>query len=155
MSDEREIVLTRVFAAPRNQVFDAHTRPDLLRRWFGPHGWRLVGCEVDLRPGGAWRYVLRGPAGEEMVLGGTYLTVERPDRLVMTETNVDCHARADHEAVITLEFTGATHLTHTARFPSKEIRDAVLESGMAYGVGEGFDRLADALHDLRQPHWNP
>jgi uncharacterized protein (TIGR03086 family) len=142
---DREIVITREFAAPRQRVFDAHTRPELLRRWFGPHGWRLVVCEVDLRPGGAWHHVLRGPDDEEMVLRGTYLEVDPPHRLVTTETNVDCHARAEHEAVLTLEFTGDTVLTHTARFPTAGIRDAVLESGMARGVGEGFDRLADTL----------
>ena len=144
MSD-REIVVTREFAAPRQRVFDAHTRPDLLRRWFGPHGWRLVVCEVDLRPGGTWRYVLRGPAGEEMALHGTYVEIAPPDRLVMTEHNPDCHARADHESVITIELTGNTHLTHTATFPTREIRDAVRESGMARGVGQGLDRLTAEL----------
>lgn len=144
MSD-REIVITREFAAPRQRVFDAHTRPELLRRWFGPHGWRIVVCEIDLRPGGAWRYVLRGPDDEEMALHGTYLEIDPPHRLVMTETNPDCHARADHDSVITIELTGDTHLTHTATFPTPEIRDAVRESGMARGVGQGFDRLATEL----------
>ncbi len=144
MSD-RDIVITRTFAAPRRRVFDAHTRPDLLRRWFGPHGWRLVVCEVDLRPGGTWHYVLRGPEGEEMALGGTYVEIDPPNRLVMTERNPDCHARADHESVITIELTGDTHLTHTATFPTAEIRDAVVGSGMARGVGDGFDRLAATL----------
>jgi uncharacterized protein YndB with AHSA1/START domain/catechol 2,3-dioxygenase-like lactoylglutathione lyase family enzyme len=144
MSD-RDIVITRTFTAPRQRVFDAHTRPDLLRRWFGPHGWRLVVCEVDLRPGGAWHYVLRGPEGEEMALRGTYVEIDPPNRLVMTERNPDCHARADHESVITIELTGDTHLTHTATFPTAEIRDAVAGSGMARGVGDGFDRLAATL----------
>lgn len=144
MSD-RDIVITRAFAAPRQRVFDAHTRPALLRRWFGPRGWRLVVCEVDLRPGGAWHYVLRGPANEEMVLRGRYVEIDPPNRLVMTETNVDCDARADHESVITIELTGDTLLTHTATFPTPEIRDAVVDSGMARGVNSGLDRLADTL----------
>lgn len=144
MSD-RDIVITRTFAAPRRRVFAAHTDPDLLKRWFGPHGWRLVVCEIDLRPGGTWHYVLRGPAGEEMALGGTYVEIDPPNRLVMTERNPGCHARADHESVLTIELTGDTHLTHTATFPTAEIRDAVVDSGMARGVGEGLDRLAATL----------
>jgi uncharacterized protein YndB with AHSA1/START domain len=146
MSD-RDIVITREFAAPRQRVFDAHTRPELLKRWFGPRGWRLVVCEVDLRPGGAWHYVLHGPGGEEMALHGRYLDIDPPNRLVMTETNTDCHARAEHESVITIELAGATLLTHTATFPTPEIRDAVAASGMARGVGEGFDRLTETLED--------
>ncbi|MGB3439647.1 MAG: SRPBCC domain-containing protein [Actinophytocola sp.] len=142
---DRDIVITREFAAPRQRVFDAHTRPELLMRWFGPHDWRLVVCEVDLREGGTWHYVLRGPGGAEMTLGGTYLEIEPPNRLVMTETNPDCHARAEHDSVITIELAGDTVLTHTATFPTREIRDAVMESGMARGVGQGFDRLAAEL----------
>ena len=145
---DRDIVITRTFAAPPRRVFDAHTRPALLKRWFGPHGWRLVVCEVDLRPGGAWHYVLHGPDDEEMALGGTYLEIDPPHRLVMTETNPGCHARTDHESVVTIELTGSTRLTHTATFPTREIRDAVGDSGMARGVGAGFDRLA---HTLEHP----
>lgn len=147
MSD-RDIVITRELSAPRQRVFDAHTQPHLLRRWFGPHGWRLTVCEVDLRPDGEWHYVMHGPAGEEMVLHGRYLEIDPPNRLVMTETNVDCHARADHESVITIELTGDTLLTHTATFPTPEIRDAVVESGMARGVDSGLDRLEDTLEHL-------
>ncbi len=144
MSD-RDIVITREFAASRQRVFDAHTRPHLLKRWFGPRGWRLIVCEIDLRPGGEWHYVMHGPDRQEMVLHGRYLEVTPPDRLVMTETNGDCDARADHESIITIELTGATHLTHTATFPTKDIRDAVASSGMARGVDSGFDRLAETL----------
>ena len=121
MSDH-DIVITRELAAPRQRAFDAHTRPELLKRWFGPHGWRLVVCEIDLIPGGTWHYVMRGPAGEEMVLHGHDLAVDPPNLLVMTETNADCHARADHESIITIELTGATLLTHTATFPTGDPR---------------------------------
>jgi uncharacterized protein YndB with AHSA1/START domain/catechol 2,3-dioxygenase-like lactoylglutathione lyase family enzyme len=128
-------------------VFDAHTQPHLLRRWFGPHGWRLTLCEIDLRPGGEWHYVMRGPDGQEMVLRGRYVVIDAPNRLVMTETNVECHARAEHESIITIELTGNTLLTHTATFPTREIRDGVVESGMARGVDAGFDRLATTLEE--------
>jgi uncharacterized protein YndB with AHSA1/START domain len=145
MPTECEISITREFAAPRRLVFDAHTRPELLKRWFGPHDWRLEVCEIDLRPGGGWYYLMRGPGGATMTLRGTYLEIVAPARIVSTESNVDCAARAEHEAVGTLEFAehaGHTTLTNTIRFPSKEVRDAVLSSGMARGVGEGFERLA-------------
>jgi uncharacterized protein YndB with AHSA1/START domain/catechol 2,3-dioxygenase-like lactoylglutathione lyase family enzyme len=144
MSD-RDIVIIREFAALRQRVFDAHTQPRLLKRWFGPHGWRLTVCEIDLRQDGEWHYVMHGPDDQEMVLHGRYLEVDPPNRLVMTETNVDCHARADHESAITIELTGSTHLVHTATFPTPEIRDAVVGSGMARGVNTGFDRLVTAL----------
>ncbi len=143
----RDIVITREFAAPRTRVFAAHTEPGLLRRWFGPHGWQLTGCAVDLRVGGRWRFVLHGPADAEMTLSGTYLEIDAPNRLVMTETNTDCDVRAEYESVITLDFTGNTTLTHTARFPTSAIRDAVLASGMAGGVEAGFDRLTTTLEN--------
>lgn len=145
---DREIVLVKEFAAPRRLVFDAHTKPELLKRWFGPHDWRLVVCEIDLRPGGSWYYLMRGPAGAEMTLRGTYVEITPPERLVTTESNVDCEARAAHESlasIVLVEHAAGTTLTNTVRFPTKEIRDAVLESGMARGVGEGFDRLATLL----------
>src|SRR4030088_2806801 len=69
---DREIVMTRVFDAPRRLVFDAFTKPELLKRWFGPHGWSLVTCEVDLKVGGTFRFVLRGPDGTEMGIRGFY-----------------------------------------------------------------------------------
>ncbi|HEY0454437.1 SRPBCC family protein [Actinophytocola sp.] len=145
---DREIVLTKEFAAPRQLVFDAHTKPELLKRWFGPHDWRLAVCEIDLRPGGTWYYLMRSTAGAEMTLRGSYVEITPPARLVTTESNVDCDARAEHESLATLELVehaGGTTLTNTLRFPTKEIRDAVLASGMDRGVGEGFERLAVLL----------
>ena len=68
----REVVMTRVFDAPRHLVYEAMTRPELLKRWFGPHGWSLVVCEIDFRVGGAWRYVLEGPDGRRMGMGGPW-----------------------------------------------------------------------------------
>ncbi|OLF19500.1 TIGR03086 family metal-binding protein [Actinophytocola xanthii] len=145
---EADIVITREFAAARRAVFDAHTRPELLRRWFGPHGWRMTVCEVDLRVGGSWYYLMVGPAGAEMTLRGTYVEISAPERIVSTETNVDCEARAEHESVSTIvlvERDGCTTLTNTVRFPSRRVRDAVLESRMEHGVAEGFERLDAVL----------
>jgi uncharacterized protein (TIGR03086 family) len=145
---EADIVITREFAATPRAVFDAHTRPELLRRWFGPYGWRMAVCEVDLRVGGGWYYLMVGPDDGQMTLRGTYVEISAPERIVSTETNVDCEARAEHEAVSTIvlvERDGHTTLTNTVRFPSRQVRDAVLESGMEHGVGEGFERLDAAL----------
>src|SRR5580704_17901697 len=82
---EREIVMMRIFDAPRRLVFDALTKPELLKRWFGPRGWSLVVCEVDLRVGGAWRFVMRGPDGREMGMRGVYREIVPPERTVHTE----------------------------------------------------------------------
>jgi uncharacterized protein YndB with AHSA1/START domain len=143
-----DIVITREFAAPRRLVFDAHTRPELLRRWFGPYGWRLEVCEIDLRVGGSWYYLMRGPAGKEMTLRGTYLEIDAPARIVTTESNVDCYARAEHQSIastVLVEEAGRTVLTNTIRFPSREVRDAVAGTSMERGVGQGFERLDEVL----------
>ena len=79
---DREIVMTRVFDAPREMVFDAFNTPELLKRWFGPRGWSLVVCEVDSRVGGGFRFVLRGPDGKEMGMRGAYKEIVRPSRSV-------------------------------------------------------------------------
>ena len=93
--------MTRIFEAPRHLVFEAMTRPDLLKRWFGPHGWSLVVCEVDLRVGGTWRYVLRGPEGREMGMHGVYKQITPPERFVSTEAFDDYPG----ESLNTLTFT--------------------------------------------------
>ena len=84
---DREIAMTRVFDAPRNLVFEAYTKPELVKRWLGVHaGWSLAVCEIDLRVGGAYRYVWRGPDGTEMGMGGVYREIVPPERIVATET---------------------------------------------------------------------
>jgi uncharacterized protein YndB with AHSA1/START domain len=150
---DRDIVMTRIFDAPRQLVFAALTQPELLRRWYGPRGYQLVQCEVDLRVGGAWRFVVRAPDASEMVLRGSYLEIDRPARLVNTAANEDCAAVAGSESLVTTildEQAGRTTLTSTERFPSRRIRDAALNSGMEHGVAQGYDRLAETLV-ARQP----
>ena len=147
---DREIVLSRDFDAPAPLVFDALTRPELLTRWFGARGWNLVVCEVDLRVGGAWRFVSRGPDDAEMAHGGTYRVIDRPHRLVYTELYVDQSYPGEtliaHELV---ERDSATALTTTLLYATPEGRDRVLKYPMARGVGESFDRLAAVLADVR------
>jgi uncharacterized protein YndB with AHSA1/START domain len=144
--DDREIVLSRMFNAPRTLVFDAWTTPSLLMRWYGARGWNLVDCEVDLRVGGAWRFVSRGPDGDTMVQSGVYQQIAAPDRLVYTE-KFDNQSYPG-ETLIThvfVERSGKTTVTSTLRYPSRAARDIVLRYPMTRGVGEAYDRLDDLL----------
>jgi uncharacterized protein YndB with AHSA1/START domain len=141
---EREIVMTRVFDAPRRLVFEAMTKPEHLVRWFGPHGWTLAVCQIDFRPGGAWRFVLRGPDGRDMGMKGVYQEIAPPERFVSTESFDDYPG----ESLNTLTFSeehGKTTFTITVLYASSEIRDAVIRSGMEKGAGECYDRLAAHL----------
>jgi uncharacterized protein YndB with AHSA1/START domain len=149
-SGDREVVMTRVFDAPRGLVFDALTRPELLKRWLsGPPGWSLVVCEVDLRVGGAYRYVWRGPDGTEMGMGGTHREVVRPERIVCTQLfDEDWTGGEALGALVLTERDGKTTLTNTVRYASREARDAVLKTPMEHGVAVGYDRLAELLASL-------
>lgn len=143
---DTEIVLVRDFEAPRNLVFDAWTKPELLKRWFGARGWHLVDCEVDLRVGGTWRFVSRGPGGAQMEQSGVYRQIERPEQLVYTES-YDEQSGSD-ESVVTHAFTqrdATTRVTSTLRYASRQGRDAVLRSPMREGLSESYDRLATLL----------
>ena len=141
---DREIVLTRVFEAPRQMVFDAFSKPELLKRWFGPRGWSLVVCDVDLRVGGGFRFVLRGPDGKEMGMRGTYREIVPPERSVHMESFDDYPGESQVTSVFT-EQGGKTTLTATVLYPSKEVRDAVIQSGMEHGAAESYDKLAGLL----------
>jgi uncharacterized protein YndB with AHSA1/START domain len=140
---DREIVLSRDFDAPRSAIFEALTRPDQLKRWFGPRGWYLVVCDLDLRVGGAWRFVLRGPGGADFGMRGVYREIVPSERLVNTEV-YDEGDWADLVVAIDLvEERGRTTLTSTILHPSKEICDA--NTYMEHGVAESYDRLAEYL----------
>ncbi len=141
---EREIVMTRVFDAPRRLVFDALTKPELLRRWFGPRGWSLVVCEADLKVGGAWRWVLRGPDGRDMGMRGVYQEITPLEWLVSTES-FDDYPGESLNTLILSEEDGKTTFTITVRYASQEIRDAVIKSGMEHGAAECYDKLAEML----------
>ncbi|HKE49179.1 MAG TPA: SRPBCC family protein [Rhodanobacteraceae bacterium] len=146
---DREIVMTRVFDAPRDLVFDALTTPALLKRWFGPHGWTLTECEVDLRVGGAWRFFSTGPGGRTMGMRGVYREIVRPERILYTESFDDWADQGAALITTTLvERAGTTTLTCVSLAPSREVRDAVIQSGMEHGAAETYDRLADVLGTL-------
>ena len=139
-----EIVMTRVFDAPRALVYEAFSKPELLRQWFGPRGWSLAVCEVDLRVGGGFRFVLRGPDGKEMGMRGTYLELAPPERSVHLESFDDYPGESQVTSLF-VEKSGQTTLTVTVLYPSKQIRDAVIQSGMEHGAAESYDRLAELL----------
>ena len=147
---DREIAMTRVFNAPRALVFDAYTRPELLKRWLGVHNnWILAVCEIDLRKGGAYRYVWRGPNGEEMGMRGTFREVEPPARLVTDEKFDQAWYEGQCIGTVTfVEKAGKTTLTMNLKYDSKKIRDAVLQSPMKGGVEIGFDTLEQVLASL-------
>jgi uncharacterized protein YndB with AHSA1/START domain len=144
---EREIVITRLFDAPREVVFDAFTQPELLRRWLGVFGdWGFEVCDVDLRPGGAYRWVWRNAAdGSALAVSGVVREVQRPERLVMTERYEEPWYPG--EAVNTATFVtvnGQTLYTATLRYESREARDTVLRSPMETGLAQGYAAL-DAM----------
>lgn len=144
---DREIVMTRVFDAPRRLVFEAFTKPELVKQWLlGPPGWSMPVCEIDLRVGGKYRYVWRDANGNEMGMGGVYSEIAAPERLVATERFDE--AWYPGEAVGTLvlsERGGKTTVTQTELYESREARDAVLKSDMERGVAMSYDRLAELL----------
>lgn len=141
---DREITMTRRFAAPVPLVFEAWTNPALLRRWLlGPPGWTMPVCEVDFRVGGAYRYEWRNEQGQTMGVGGVYREIDPPHRFAATE-RFD-QAWYPGESLITITFVeqdGETEMTTTMRYESTAARDGVLKSPMEGGVKQSYDRLA-------------
>ena len=148
---EREIAMIRVFDAPRRLVFDALTKPELVRRWLlGPDGWSMPVCEIDLRVGGAfryvWRHVWRHADRREMGMRGVFREIAGPARLVRTEVfDTPWYPGEGLDTVVLVEERGKTTVTSTVRYESQEIRDAVLRSGMETGVARSYDRLEEIL----------
>jgi uncharacterized protein YndB with AHSA1/START domain len=141
---DREIAITRFFDAKSQLVYDAMTKPELMKRWlFGPDGWELAVCEVDLRPGGVFRYVWRHTErGTDMGMGGIFTEIEAPAKIVHKE--VFDEDWTGGETVVTTwltELGGRTKLEMTIRYASSEARDGALKSGMAEGMEAGYARL--------------
>lgn len=146
---DREVVITRVFVAPRGMVFDAHTKPDLVRRWLlGPPGWMMPVCEIDLRVGGKYRYVWQHADGQRMGVGGKFTEIVRPSRIVITQLfDEDWTGGATLVTTDLVEQSGKTTLTTTVRYASREARDAALQTGMTTGMEAGYDRLEELLKE--------
>lgn len=147
VSGDREIVMTRTFDAPRALVFTAYTRPVLVQRWLGVHnGWTMPVCEIDLRVGGRYRYVWRGPDGMEMGMGGEFTEIVADHRLAATERfDHAWYDGAAHSVVTFDEQDGQTTLTLSVQYDSAAVRDAVLKTPMEKGVAAGFDALEGLL----------
>jgi len=148
----REVVLKRIFDAPRQLVFDALTTPELLKRWYGPKGWTLIVCEIDLQVGGRWRFVVERPDGKKIGQKGVYHEVSGPARLVNTESWEDWDPGETVVTTTLFEADGKTTLTSTSLFPSQEVRDIILKSGLDDGAKESYDRLAELL-DLSESQY--
>jgi uncharacterized protein YndB with AHSA1/START domain len=149
---DREIRLTRLFDAPRALVWDAMSKPEHIKRWWGclGEGYSVPVCEVDLRPGGAWRFVNRTPKGETVAFYGVYREIAPPERVVFTEI---FEPFPDSPSVVTsllTEENGKTRLTVTCEYPSVEVRDMVLKTGMERGAGLSYDRLEEVAMELQR-----
>ena len=144
---DREVVLTRVFDASADLVFNALTKPELLKRWYGPNGWAMVVCDIDLRVGGKWRFVSQRPDGKKIGQFGIYHEIVRPTRIVNSEAWEDWDAGETQVTTTLTEHDGRTTFHNTILFPSKEVRDTVVKSGLEHGAAETYDRLAQVLAD--------
>src|SRR5687768_14342672 len=145
---DREVVMTRVFDAPRSLVWEAWTNPEHVPQWLlGPEGWTMPVCEIDLRPGGEWHFVWRRTGGTEMEMRGEYREITPPERLVCTESWGGDWPETLNTLILTEE-DGKTTMTQTVLYPSKDARDAALGTGMEEGASQSFDRLAEHLRTM-------
>ena len=141
---DREIHIERVFNAPRDRVFAAYTNPDLVPQWYGPRGTETIVDRMDVKAGGQWRFVSRGPDGET-AFRGTYREVTPPERIVQT---FEWEGMPGHVCVETAEFEDlgeSTKVVTTSLFHTTEERDGMLGSGMEGGMNETYERLDELL----------
>ncbi|MGH3451242.1 MAG: SRPBCC family protein [Haloechinothrix sp.] len=148
MPSDRELVITRIFNAPRDLVWKALTEPEHVKQWYGLRAFETHICEIDLRVGGKWRWGQRTPDGDEVVFSGEYREISPPSRLVTTEA---WEAMPDHGYVATLtldEHDGKTTYTNHLLYQSKEDRDGHVASGMEPGLQETLDRLDELVSSM-------
>jgi uncharacterized protein YndB with AHSA1/START domain len=152
LPSDREMLMTREFDAPRELVFEAHSKCEHLDKWWGPRKYSLAECEMDFRPGGKYRFVHRGPDGvDEYGFRGEYREIVPPERIVWT---FEWEGMPGHVSVDTLTLEdmggGRTKLIAHSLFDSKEDRDGMLQSGAETGAAESWDRLAELLETMKQ-----
>jgi uncharacterized protein YndB with AHSA1/START domain len=163
---DREFLITRVFDAPRELVFKAWTEPKHLAQWWGPHPFTTPICQMDVRPGGAYRIVMRSPDGADYPLTGVYREVVKPERLVMTmdasehpsewhdlvnpnRSKGDNNPAGEMLSTITFEeIAGKTRVTVRVLLISAAVRDAMVKMGMNEGWSQSLQRLAELLPKL-------
>jgi uncharacterized protein YndB with AHSA1/START domain len=150
-----EIQVTRDFNAPQQLVFEAFTKPELVRRWLlGPPGWTMPICEIDLRVGGAYRYVWRKEGVKDMGIGGVFREIVPPERLVATEKFDDSWYPGEAlDTTVFVEQGGITKVTITVLYESKEARETASRSGMEYGMAAGYNRLEELLSSILAEGW--
>jgi uncharacterized protein YndB with AHSA1/START domain len=146
---DEQILITREFDAPKYLVYDAYTTPELVSRWWSGQRGKVTSVEIDLRVGGAWRYVMVANEGLEVAFHGEFREIVPDERLVSTEVY---EGAPEGESLNTATFTeedGRTTLTILMELPSKEVRDGILETGMEFGMQEAFDLLEEVAASLR------
>jgi uncharacterized protein YndB with AHSA1/START domain len=152
LPSDTEILITREFDAPRRLVYRAWTTPELVRRWWSGHRGEMTVVEIDLRVGGRWRYVMVANGGFEVAFSGEYQEIVPGERIVHTEVFEMPGAPEPEPAVNEVTFSevdGRTTLSLLARTPSRQVRDAILESGMEGGMQEQLDLLEELARSLR------
>jgi uncharacterized protein YndB with AHSA1/START domain len=141
LPSDQEILVTRVFDAPAELVFDAWTMPDLVKRWWAGDRGKVTEAHIDLRIGGRWRWVMTANGGFEVAFSGEYREIDRPHRLVRTEV-FEMFPEAEALSTLTFEeFHGLTTLRILGWYPTKDIRDAAIASGMEGGLQTSLDAL--------------
>jgi len=147
LPSDTEILLTREFDAPRKLVFEAMSKPEHIKQWWGPRDQELIKCDMDFRVGGAWNFVSRGPDGIEHPFKGVYREIAPPERIVQTWV-YDVPPINEFESIETMtleERDGRTYFTTLVKHQTKEARDGHVNSGMEGGAAESFDRLEELL----------
>lgn len=147
---DREIVMTRVFDAPRELVFEALSKPEHMKEWWGPRGFTMPVCEMDFRPGGAYRFVQNGPDGAEYAFRGEFREIVPPERISWTFEFEGMPGQVSVDTMTLTEEDGKTTITSTSVFDSVEQRDGMLQSGMETGAAESYDRLAELLEKMQE-----
>ena len=149
LPSDTEILIMREFDAPRALVFEAMSKPEHVRRWWGPRGTKMLTCEIDFRVGGKWRFVLGGvEGGREDAFSGEYVEIAPPERVVFVE-RYEPIPGSDHVVTSTLtERDGKTLLRAHIKYPNRESRDGHLMSGMEPGLQETYQRLDELLGEL-------
>jgi uncharacterized protein YndB with AHSA1/START domain len=147
---DREIAMKRVFDAPRELVFEAHSSCEHLRRWWGPRNYEVAECEVDFRPGGRWRIVHRDAEGNEYAFRGEYREIVPPERITWTFEFEGMPGNVSVETLTLEEHDGKTTFSSVSVFDTVEQRDGMLESGMETGAAETMERLDEYLEVLKQ-----
>jgi uncharacterized protein YndB with AHSA1/START domain len=149
LPSDRELLITRSFRAPAARVLEALTRPEYVKRWWAPASrGSMVQCDIDFRVGGAWRFVMRTNSGDEVGFSGKYLEIDSPHRVVQTEI---FDPFPDSAATVTLTLTeanGRTTMASRSLYPSREVRDMVIASGMEDGMRESMLQLDSVVLSL-------